>query len=74
MECKPRGKTEEEIAAEGLRCMESYMKEIGLVMNIKDLGVTEEMLDSIAKGTFIMKGGYKVLTKDEVVEILKESM
>ena len=54
--------------------MESYMKEIGLVMNIKDLGVTEEMLDSIAKGTFIMKGGYKVLTKDEVVEILKESM
>jgi len=70
----PEGKTEEEIAAEGLRCMESYMKEIGLVMNIKDLGVTEEMLDSIAKGTFIMKGGYKVLTKDEVVEILKESM
>ena len=70
----PEGTTEEEIAAEGLRCMESYMKEIGLVMNIKDLGVTEEMLDSIAKGTFIMKGGYKVLTKDEVVEILKESM
>ena len=50
------------------------MNEIGLVMNIKELGVTEDMLDGIADSTFIMEGGYKVLNHDEVVEILKESM
>lgn len=68
------GKTEEEVAAEGLSRMESWMKEIGLVMNITQLGVKEEMLEGIADGTFIMQGGYHVLTHDEIVEILKESM
>lgn len=68
------GKTEEEVAAEGLSRMESWMKEIGLIMNIAQLGVREEMLEGIADGTFIMQGGYHVLTHDEIVEILKESM
>lgn len=68
------GKTEEEVAAEGLSRMESWMEEIGLVMNITQLGVREEMLEGIADGTFIMQGGYHVLTHDEIVEILKESM
>lgn len=68
------GKTEEEVAAEGLSRMGSWMKEIGLVMNITQLGVREEMLEGIADGTFIMQGGYHVLTHDEIVEILKESM
>lgn len=70
----PDGKTDEEIALEGLSRMESWMKEIGLVMNIRDLGVTDDMIDGIAKGSFIMDGGYKVLNHDEIVMILKESM
>ncbi len=54
--------------------MEAYMKEIDLVMSIKDLGVTEDMLDGIAKDSFILEGGYKVLNHDEIVHILKSSM
>lgn len=68
------GKTDEQIANEGLECMEKYMRDLGLVMNISDLGVKEEMLEGIAEGTFIMDGGYKVLTKDEIITILKQSM
>lgn len=70
----PDGKTDEEIASEGLCAMESWMKEIGLVMNISELGVTEDMLKGIADGTFIMEGGYKILNHEEIVQILKESM
>lgn len=70
----PAGKTDEEIADEGLKAMESWMREMGLVMNIRELGVTENMLPGIVKGTFILDGGYKVLTEDEIMEILKESM
>lgn len=70
----PEGKTDEEIADEGLKAMESWMRELGLVMNIRELGVTEDMLPGIVKGTFILDGGYKVLTEDEIMEILKESM
>lgn len=70
----PDGKTDEEIANEGLSCMENWMKEISLVMNLKDLGVKDDMIDGIAKGSFIMDGGYKVLNHDEIVQIIKESM
>lgn len=70
----PDGKTDEQIAGEGLTRMERYMREIGLVMNIKELGVTEEMLDGIARGSFIMDGGYKVLSNDDILTILKDSM
>ena len=67
------GKTDEQIAAEGLDCMEAWMNEIGLVMNIKDLGVTDDMIEGIARGSFQMEGGYKILTHDEILQILKES-
>lgn len=70
----PENKTDEEIADEGLKEMEKWMNKIGLVMNIKELGVTEDMLDGIANGSFIMTGGYKTLDHDEIVDILKESM
>lgn len=70
----PEGKTDDEIAKEGLARMENWMKRIGLVMNISELGVTEDMLDGIANGSFIMTGGYKTLDHDEIVNILKASM
>lgn len=70
----PDGKSDEEIANEGLCAMESWMKEIGLVMNISELGVTEDMLEGIANGTFIMEGGYKTLNHNEILQVLKESM
>lgn len=54
--------------------MEAWMREIGLVMNVTELGVTDDMLDGIASGSFAMEGGYKVLNHDEIVAILKISM
>ena len=70
----PVDKTDEEIADEGLAAMESWMKELGLVMNISDFGVTKDMIEGIADSTFIMEGGYKVLTHEEIVTILNNSL
>lgn len=70
----PDGKSDEQIAEEGLAAMKSWMKELGLVMNISELGVSDDMIEGIADGTIVMDGGYKVLTRDEIVQILKESM
>ena len=70
----PAGKSDEEVANEGLACMEAWMKELGLVMNITELGANEEMIEGIAKATLVMEGGYKVLTHEEIVKILKESL
>lgn len=70
----PDGKTDEQLAEAGLAAMESWMKELGLVMKISELGVTDDMIEGIADGTIILDGGYKVLDRDEVVQILKASM
>lgn len=69
-----KNKSDMEIANEGLNKMETYMNELGLVMNITDLGATEDMLNGIVEGTFILEGGYKVLTKHDVLNVLKESL
>ena len=68
------GKTDLEIANEGLKRMEEWMKSIGVVMSIKELGVTEDMIEPIANNVIIYDGGYKVLTKEEIISILKASM
>ena len=70
----PEGKSEAQLADEGLKALEAWMKEIGVVLSIKELGVTPEMYDGIADGTFLLEGGYRKLTREEVIEILKESM
>lgn len=67
-------KTDEQLADEGLSALESWMKEIGLVMNLKDLGAGENMIEGIADATIILNGGYKILDRDEVIKILKASM
>lgn len=68
------GKTREEVALEGLSAMEEWMKELGLVMNIADLGVNESMLEGLAEATLILPGGYKLLDHDEIIQIFKASM
>ena len=70
----PDGKTDEEVAAEGLAAMEQWMRTIGVAMNLRELGVTEDMLESIADATILLDGGYKQLTREDVVTILKESL
>ena len=71
----PEGKTDEQTALEGLDALKSWMQEIGLVLNLRELGATPEMLDGIAEGTFLLRGGYKKdLTTAEVRQILAESM
>ena len=56
------------------RLQRKVWREIGLVMNLRELGVTEEMIEGIAEGTFVMDGGYKILSHEEIVDILRKSM
>lgn len=70
----PEGKTDEAVAREGLEAMERWMRMLGLVMNIRELGATEEMLEGIADSTLINQGGYKALTRQDVLDILRESL
>lgn len=68
------GKTDEQVAQEGLSCMEVWMKEIGVAMSIRELGADETMLDDLADATMILDGGYKKLGRQEIIEIFRESL
>ena len=70
----PESKTDEAVAAEGLDRMEAWMKSLGLVMNLTDLGVKEDMIDGLVKSTLVMEGGYKVLTPEEIARIFRASL
>lgn len=69
----PAGKTQMQVACEGLAAMETWMKKLGLVMNITELGATQDMLDGMVKSTLVMDGGYKVLNEDDIRAVLKAS-
>jgi alcohol dehydrogenase YqhD (iron-dependent ADH family) len=73
-EVETEGKTDQQIAEEGLSKMECWMKELGLVMNLSELEVSEDMIEGIADVTLFMNGGYKVLDRDEVIEIYKKCL
>ncbi len=70
----PAGKSDEQVAEEGLAAMQAWMKELGLAMTISELGATEDMLESLADATLILKGGYKVLDRSEIIEIFREAL
>lgn len=70
----PKEKTPEQVAAEGLAHMEAWMRELDLVMNIKGLGVTGNMIEDLVKSTVLMEGGYKTLTREEIAVVFQESM
>lgn len=68
------GKTDEQTALEGLQAMESWMREIGVALNASELGVTESMVEGIARSSFVMQGGYKGLNTMEIEQLIRESM
>lgn len=68
------GKADEQLAAAGLDAMEAWMREIGCVMNLTELGCDESMLEQLADATFVMEGGYRKLTREEIIAIFRESL
>ncbi len=68
------GKTDEQIASDGLSAMEAWMKEIGLIMHTCGFGITENMVEDLADLTRPMSGGYKLLDRNEIIKIFSESI
>ena len=66
--------SKEDLALAGLNAMEKWMKDLGLVMNLSDLGVKEDMIEGLADATLVLEGGYKVLDRNEIMHIFKQCL
>jgi alcohol dehydrogenase YqhD (iron-dependent ADH family) len=65
------GKTKDEIALEGIACLENFAKELGIPLTLRELGATEDMLPQIAESSY-EGGGYKYMTHDDILNVLKQ--
>ena len=73
-EIPAEGKSDEQLAAEGIDALAAWIREIGAATDITSLGVTPDMIDGITGATIIFDAGYHKLTPDEVKEILRASL
>ena len=68
------GLTDEQVAERGLQALKDWMQEIGLPLTITELGATPEMIEGITETTVVYPAGYLNLSKEDVAQILKESL
>jgi len=68
------GMTDEQIAEAGLQALKAWMLEIGLPLTISELGANADMIAGITEGTICYPAGYMNLKKEDITEILKESL
>lgn len=67
------GKTEEELALAGIDALEMFIGSIGLPHTLTGLGFEDKaLLKTIADSCVINTGGYRALTKEEILNILEE--
>lgn len=67
------GKTEEQLAAEGVNCLADFIKEIGLPTTFREMGITDNScFKAVADSCNITAGCCKQLTREEILDILNE--
>ena len=67
------GKTEEELALEGIHKLEEFIKEIGLPTTFSEMNINDdEILRKVADTSILTNGCCKKLTPDEIYNILLE--
>ena len=67
-------KTDEEIALEGIDCLEAFFREIGATTSLQELGIPDKSkFGEIADSCNLLTGGYRTLTHEDVRAILEAS-
>lgn len=64
------GMSKEAAAQAGIEKLGEFIKELKLPTTLRELGATEEMLPLIANST-VLGGGYKDMTPDDILNVLK---
>jgi len=69
------GKTDEEVALEGVKCLENFEREIGMPTSLSEMNITDkEILRKTADTCNITRGCARQLSRDEIYEILVECL
>ena len=64
------GKTDDEIALEGIRATHDYFKKIGAPVTLAEVGIDVSDADKIVSRTFLLDGGYLKCTEEDIKNIV----
>ena len=70
-EIESDGLTDDELALAGIDALEKFSAELGIPTTLRELGATEDMLEKIAYSVE-EGGGYKQMTHEDILAVLKE--
>ncbi len=72
---EPLGKTDEQIALDGIDRLEAFFKEIGATTTLRELGISDtSRFEEIAESCNKRTGGYQTLTHQDIKKILIKSL
>ena len=67
------GRSDHELAREGIQALADFIKELGLPATLREIGVNDKTkLKVIADSCNISQGSYKKMTHEEILDILNE--
>lgn len=67
------GKSDEELALEGIERLRSYFKEIGAPITLKEVGIPRENLRAVAESSVRMKTSYSNVTTEDILAIYESA-
>lgn len=70
----PAGKSDLELAHAGIDALAAFIRDSRMTANLRQLGLPDDsLLETIAATCNLRKGGYHPLTRQEVLQVLRES-
>lgn len=70
----PSGKTDDEVAIEGIAATKNFFKKIGAPTTLTEVGIPADLIEEMASRVELTDGGYTPLSSKDVVEILKSCL
>lgn len=73
----PEGKTDRDIALEGIKALRDFWSNIGAPSRLADYDITKDTIEEMADKTVLARpefGNFKVLTREDAVSIYKASL
>ncbi|MBP3460102.1 MAG: iron-containing alcohol dehydrogenase [Lachnospiraceae bacterium] len=70
MGCDPKGKTNEELAEEGIRKTREYFKKIGAPVTLSQVGIPAGAIEKIVEKILLIPASYTTLDREDLKKIL----
>lgn len=70
----PAGKTDEEVAREGIETLDAWTREVGAHRSLSDLGLREEQIEEVTQSIAILPTALAPLSREELASLMRDNL